>query len=74
MALNNVDKAWIRDDTRVFKETPAMQELRKLDTYAYGNLVATFEMRMPPEYINDDEIRAVYKRAIAEMKEEMDKS
>ena len=67
--LNNVDKAWMRDDTRRFKETPAMQELRKLDTSAYGYLLSSFEGGVPPEQIYDDDERAVYERGIAEMRQ-----
>ena len=67
MALNNVDKAWMRDETRAFKETPSMQELRKSNVGAHGSLVSKFERRVPPEDIEQDDWRAVYKRGIAEM-------
>ena len=65
--INDKDKAWMLDDTRVFKETPTMQELRSSDTSAFGYLLSMFEGRLKPQDIEDDERRAVYLRAIYEM-------
>lgn len=65
--INDKDKAWMLDDTRVFKETPSMQKLRSSDVSAFGSLLSMFEGRMKPQDIEDDELRAVYLRAIYEM-------
>ena len=65
--INDKDKAWMLDDTRVFKETPSMQKLRRSDISAFGYLLSMFEGRMRPKDIEDDERRAVYLLAINEM-------
>jgi hypothetical protein len=65
--INDKDKAWMLDDTRVFKETPAMQELRSSNVSAFGYLLSMFEGRMKPQDIEKDELRAVYLRGIYEM-------
>jgi len=65
--INDKDKAWMLDDTRVFKETPAMQELRSSNVSAFGYLLSMFEGHMKPQDIEEDELRAVYLRGIYEM-------
>ena len=65
--INDKDKALMLDDTRVFKETSAMQELRSSNVSAFGYLLSMFEGRMKPQDIEEDELRAVYMRGIYEM-------
>ncbi len=65
--INDKDKAWMLDDTRVFKDTPAMQKLRSSDTSSFSYLLSMFEGRMKPQDIKEDELRAVYLRGIYEM-------